>query len=273
MTETKLLRRRLVIMIAAVALAVAGMALLILRFGEPEPASQTEPPTQTTAPPTPTVPPSSLTAEDFVQEDGYLSCIAAETMLGIDVSHHQQVIDWQQVKAAGIQFVMIRLGYRGIESGLLKTDDYAQQNLSGAREAGLLVGAYFYSQATSAEEAREEAAYALEVLGDFQLDLPLSFDWEIESRTESVDIRTATDCAIAFCTAVEDAGYDPMIYFNSYQATQRLDLLQLTQYPWWLAMYDTDREFPCRFDLWQYTCTGSVPGIDGNVDINLLIKE
>jgi GH25 family lysozyme M1 (1,4-beta-N-acetylmuramidase) len=234
------------------------------------PSEEAADPTQPSTEP-PQVPTSPFGVTDFSEENGYLACVGSVSMAGIDVSHHQQSVDWQQVKDSGIQFAVIRLGYRGIGDGSLNTDSYALANLTGAREAGLLVGAYFYSQATTIAEAEEEAAYALQILGDFKLDLPLAYDWEIESRTEAVDMQTATDCALAFCQAVTSAGHEAMIYFNSYQARERLDLLRLKEYSWWLAMYGTDSNFPCRFDIWQYTQTGSVPGIEGNVDVNVMI--
>ena len=223
--------------------------------------------------PTETVPPNRYAPEDFVMEDGFLSCLTGETVLGIDVSRYQGEIDWQQVKAAGVEFVMVRLGNRGIAEGTLHEDPYAKQNLQGARAAGLKVGAYFYSQALSVAEAEEEAAFALEILDGFGLDLPLAFDWEQESRTENVDARTLTDCTLAFCEAVEEAGYRPMIYFNSFQAKQLLHLRELKEIPWWLAMYDVTMEFPYRMDMWQYSCTGTVAGISGSVDLNLLFKD
>ncbi len=258
----------------AVLMAVAicgGLTVLVPAWTgqEPEP---TEQPTETTLPLPSAVPQSPLTQADFREQDGFLTCDGAEIALGIDVSKYQGEIDWALVKAAGVEFVMVRLGYRSYGDGVLHPDPMAQANLEGARAAGLQVGAYFYSQAVSVAEAQEEAAYALEILGDFALDLPLSFDWEIEARTENVTVDTATACADAFCRAVRAAGLEPMLYFNAYQATERLDLRALTGYRWWLAMYDWEREFPCRFDFWQYTQSGSVPGIEGAVDINVMVK-
>lgn len=223
--------------------------------------------------PTETIPPNRFQPGDFVYENGYLSCITAQTAMGIDVSRYQGDIDWQQVKAAGVEFVMVRLGNRGIAEGTLHEDAFARQNLQGAKEAGLKVGAYFYSQALNVAEAEEEAAQALEILDGFPLDMPLAFDWEQESRTMEVDSQTLTDCTLAFCTAVEAAGYAPMIYFNSFQAKELLNLRQLQDIPWWLAMYDVTMEFPYRMDMWQYSCTGTVPGIEGSVDLNLLFKD
>ena len=270
MVRTGKKTKRWPVAIVGIALAALGGLAVVLLQKEPMlPDPSTEPvQTQTQAP---TIPLSSLSPGDFAEVDGFLTCGLVETVIGIDVSKYQGDVDWTQVKAAGVEFVMVRLGYRSYGDGTLYADPMAQANLTGAREAGLLVGAYFYSQATTPTEAEEEAAYALEILGDFRLDLPLSFDWEIEKRTEAVNVKTATACAIAFCETVEAAGCGTMIYFNSNQATERLDLTRLTEYGWWLAMYSHDREFPCRFDLWQYTQTGTVAGIEGNVDINIML--
>ena len=230
--------------------------------------------TTETTQPGQTLPPNLYGPEDFSYDsNGFLTCSAGETALGIDVSHHQGNVDWAQVKAAGVEFVMVRLGNRGYSTGGLSTDRYALQNLAGARAAGLKVGAYFYSQAISVEEAREEAELALEILDSFPLDLPLAYDWEQEERTADISARMLTDCTLEFCRTVAAAGYRPMIYFNTHQAVELLYLQELTEYPWWLALYDGKMTFPYRMDMWQYTQTGSVPGIAGNVDINLLFTE
>lgn len=252
------------------ALLLAFFCAMVFLLPEKEEESQ---PPQPVTRPFPVLTPNPFTPEDFYYDGDFLACSVAETVMGIDVSHHQKEIDWQQVKAAGVEFVMVRLGNRGIGDGKLYIDSYAVSNLRGAREAGLKVGAYFYSQALNVEEAREEANLALEILDGFPLDMPLVYDWEQEERTKNVTARTLTDCTLAFCEVVESAGYEPMVYFNSFQAQELLILEELTQYPWWLAMYDITADFPYKVDMWQYTCTGSIPGIAGNVDINLLFQE
>ncbi len=209
---------------------------------------------------------------DFALEGDYLSCLSTPSVLGIDVSVWQGEIDWQQVKAAGVEFAMIRAGWRGSELGVLAADENAQANYAGAAAAGVKVGAYFFSQAISVEEAVEEAEYLLDIIGDWTVEMPIVYDWEYisaESRTGSVDARTLTDCAKAFCDAVKAAGYAPMIYFNTDQSFNRLHLRELTDYGFWLAQYDTVLNYPYKIDMWQYTETGSVPGISGNVDVNL----
>ena len=223
-----------------------------------------------------TMPSSPYTPEDFQQTDSFLSCSAGAVTVGIDVSSHQGQIDWQTVADAGVEYAFVRLGYRGYEQGTLNADSFALQNLQGAKAAGLLVGAYFFSQAVSVEEALEEAEFALELLNGIQLELPLVFDWEYvneTARTANVDRQTLTECTLAFCQRVEKAGYGAMIYFNTSQGRDMLELERLEMYPWWLAKYDPEAEFLCRVDLWQYTNTGSVPGIRGNVDIDLMFTD
>lgn len=272
-TETKQRIKIQIIIGLAVMLLSAAVTVLVLYISASADKADLSTKTlqQMPVPSEQALPQSPFTAEDFTYEDHYLVCTAAETLVGIDVSHHQGEIDWQQVAASGVDFVMVRLGYRGLSGDALYEDRYVQQNLQGARDAGLLVGAYFYSQAINTREAKEEAFYALEILGDFELDLPLVYDWEQEKRTKDMATKEVTACSYAFCRIIEKAGHQPMIYFNSYQAENLMELAYLTEYPWWLAMYDTEAPFPCRFDMWQYTSSGSVPGIEGNVDLDVLI--
>lgn len=222
------------------------------------------------------LPESLYGPEDFESDGNFLSCTAGNAMLGIDVSSHQGEIDWDAVAQAGIEFVFIRVAYRGYETGLLNTDKRALENLKGAREAGLLVGAYIYSQAISVREAQEEARYVLDLLGDYKLDLPLVFDWECvgeQARTYHVKGTALTEYTIAFCEAVKNAGCEPMVYFNTNQAKWILDMEKLDRYAWWLAMYNLENEMICKADAWQYSYTGRVDGISTNVDLNLLFTD
>lgn len=212
---------------------------------------------------------------DFRMENGYLTYTAGRSVLGIDVSEFQGTIDWAQVKGAGVEFVFIRVGWRGTESGSLNADKRAQEYYRGAKQAGLKVGAYFFSQAVSPWEAKEEADFALSVIEDWDLDLPLVYDWEYVSdtaRTAKVDRRTLTDCTKAFCRQVEFAGYRPMVYFNASQALHLLHLEELTEFDFWLAQYQQGLDFQYRVDFWQYTGQGTVPGICVPVDVNLWLK-
>lgn len=253
--------------IVAVMLVVALVALLFI------PAKELLPSLTPTEQTQPTLPTNPFGADDFSYEQGRLVCTAGVAVTGVDVSAYQQDIDWKAVAESGVEFAIIRVGYRGYTTGELVADEYGRKNLMEAKAAGLKIGAYFFSQAVSEEEAREEAAFALEQVEGMLLDMPLAFDWEYISdtaRTAGVTAKTLTACTLAFCEEVEAAGLESMIYFNQSQALERLYLEQLQDYPWWLALYDPTMMFPYRVQLWQYTSTGRVPGIEGNVDINLL---
>jgi len=216
-----------------------------------------------------------LQPEDFAYQGEYLACLNMPARLGIDVSFWQGEIDWEQVAGAGMEYAMIRLGYRGTTKGGLGIDDYAQRNYERATAAGLQVGGYFFSQAVTPEEAVEEAEFVLEMVKDWEIQMPIVYDWEYGgagSRTANLDARTLTDCTLAFCRTVENAGYEAMIYFNEDQSHKDMYLGELTDYRFWLAQYGEMLNYPYRVDMWQYTCEGKVPGIDGNVDINLLFE-
>lgn len=237
----------------------------------PSTTETTQPTTEATEPtlPPPELSPYSMT--DFQYDGRYRTCLAAETIPGIDVSSHQQTIDWQAVADSGIEFAIIRVGYRGYESGQLNPDTRMQENYDGAKAAGLKVGAYIFSQAITVEEAVEEAKYILEAIKDWEIDMPVVFDWEHkkEGRTLNLDSQIVTDCAIAFCDLVREAGYEPMVYFNQELAKTLLDLTELREYPFWLAMYADAMTYPYKVDFWQYSDEGEVPGIKGNVDLDL----
>ena len=239
-----------------------------------------------TASPTPTTPPLATYAppaanpygpEDFAEVDGYLACVSGPYSLGVDVSEYQGAIDWEKVKDAGVEFAFIRVGGRGWgEEGRLYADGRAQEYYEGAKAAGIQVGAYFFSQAISVEEAMEEARYALSLMEGWKLDFPIVFDWEYigaDARTANVNARTLTDCTLAFCDVIADAGLEPMVYFNPSQGRDLLYLEELTIYPFWLAMYDAPMNYPYEVAFWQYTEAGTVPGISGGVDINLLLPK
>jgi GH25 family lysozyme M1 (1,4-beta-N-acetylmuramidase) len=218
---------------ALLLLLVLFVAVLLPQSGKkpPEQTAQEETEVRTTLPPPVE---NVFTPKDFAYEGDYLTCLTDESVLGIDVSKYQGEIDWQQVKAAGVEFVIIRLGFRGYgTAGGLNEDVMAQENYRGAKEAGLKVGGYFFSQAITVEEAVEEARYAMEIVRDWNMEMPLVYDWECladDYRTVDVDTRLLTDCTIAFCDTVAQAGYTPMIYFNPDQSRKQMFLAELTQY-------------------------------------------
>ena len=208
--------------------------------------------------------------------NNYLYCLQQESYPGVDVSAFQRNIDWQQVKDSGIRFAMLRLGYRGYESGKLVEDEYIQKNLKATKEVGMPIGAYFFSQALTIQEVDEEIDFMLKVLGDYELHMPIVLDWEIptaEARTAQMDPITLTALQEYFCETMTEKGFTPMIYFNWHQSNTLLDLTQLEEYPFWLALYTNRMTYPYHVEMWQYTCTGRVPGIQGDVDINVYMPN
>ncbi len=204
----------------------------------------------------------------YYEEDGK-PC----SQTGVDVSDHQGQIDWSAVAAEGIEFAYVRAGSRGYTEGSLIPDEYCATNLDGAKAAGLETGAYFFSQATTVEEAREEAQMALDQIGGRQLDLPVAFDHEtVESpdgRANKVSRSDLTACAKAFCEVIEAAGYSTIIYGNAHDLV-RFDLNELGDRPVWLAEYGVPRPtLSIPLALWQYTNEAYISGISTSVDLNI----
>lgn len=222
------------------------------------------------------VPVNELTEEFFTVESGKIKYTGSdyEVLRGIDVSEHQLDIDWQQVAGAGIDYAYIRVGRRGYTEGGLFEDPYFKANVQGAQAAGLKVGVYMFSQAITVQEAIEEARFVLERISDYNITLPVVFDWEkIESgdaRTTGLTMEGRTDCAVAFCETVKNAGYVPCIYFNRNLGYYGYDLTRLTGYEFWFALPESGfPNFYYAADMWQYSFTESVPGIVVETDMNL----
>ena len=227
----------------------------------------------------PTIPPERNPYDKFdfqYNRHNYLLLQNVKSYAGVDVSAFQGKVDWKKVKQSGIDFAIIRLGYRGYESGKLVEDEYAKINLKNAKEAGLKIGAYFFSQALNIKETDQEIQFMLKILGDTKLDMPIVLDWEIPAntaRTRNMDARTLTDIQRHFCGFMRDKGYQPMIYFNWHQSEHLYVLHELEDYPFWLALYQDRMTYPWKVEMWQYTDKGKVPGIAGNVDLNVYMPD
>ena len=205
---------------------------------------------------------------DTYEDDRYTS------RQGVDVSHHNGTIDWEKVKKAGYEFAFLRLGYRGYGAeGKLCVDREFQSSFKRARAAGIELGVYFFSQAITEEEAREEAKLVLTELNNSKLELPVVFDPEYiredEARTDGVSKEQFTKNALAFCEKIEKAGYQPAIYSNLYCEDHMFDLSQLEAYPLWYADYKPEPQTPYRFTYWQYSESGKVPGVSGGCDLDI----
>lgn len=192
---------------------------------------------------------------------------------GIDVSKYQGNIDWEKVAAEGIEFAIIRLGFRGMNEGTLELDNYFLKNIKGALENNIKVGIYFFSQAVDEEEALEEADFVLDAIRDYDITYPVVFDTErvstFNARANGLSVAERTSIARTFCDTIAKAGYKPMIYANTKYFIMGLDLAQLEDYDKWYALYSSDVTYPYDFQIFQYSETGSVSGIDTDVDLNI----
>lgn len=195
---------------------------------------------------------------------------------GIDVSHHQGHIDWKAVKEEGYEFAILRIGYRGYgQEGKLNVDRTFHDNIKKAKEAGLEVGVYIFSQALNEEEALEEARLVLDNLAPYEVDLPVVYDPELirdaAARTDDVTGEQFTKNTVVFCEKIKEAGYQPMVYSNMYWEAFLFDMkvLEQYQYPIWYADYEPVPQTPYQFEFWQYTASGRVRGIEGEIDLDI----
>ncbi len=196
--------------------------------------------------------------------------------MGIDVSKYQGKIDWEKVAADGVEFVFLRLGLRGYESGKLVEDETFQTNIQGALAHGIKVGVYFFSQAVTEAEAVEEANFVLERIAPYQIDCPVVFDVEkvgsSTARMNQLTPQERTNVTIAFLDTIEAAGYKSMFYHNMETALLLLELERLENYDKWFAYYGEDLYYPYAYGVWQYSEKGSINGISGEVDMNIAFR-
>lgn len=215
------------------------------------------------------------------EEDGYMHYSddnIKDTLVGIDISAFQGYIDWETLDKSGdVDFVIMRVGYRGYGSGAIVEDSQFADYKSAVSELGIDAGVYFFSQAISYEEGVEEANFVLDRIKDMDVKYPVIIDTE---QVEAEDARgnkssneERTDGIVGFCETIKNAGYTPMIYASRNWYAQNLDMDRLGDYKLWLAQYANVPDFPYKFTGWQYTCEGKVPGIEGYVDINVWFKE
>lgn len=253
--------RDILLALLLVAVVAASAILVYRRFFESGPATPDE---------KRNIAMNHYDADSFYEENGMLRYAKSAHLTGVDVSEHQEKIDWAAVRAAGVDFAILRIGYRGYTEGSLREDSWFAENYTAARAAGVQLGVYFFSQATTLEEAREEADYTLELLDGRTLELPVFYDWETvagSTRIPSPDGLPLTQCAAAFCQTVEAAGYTAGVYFNQTYGYTYFDLGYLQDYVLWLAEYGHDAGislslrlpaiFQHRGGRWHYRRRGS----------------
>ena len=193
----------------------------------------------------------------------------------IDVSKFQGDIDWQRVKDDGVEAAYIRLGYRGYSSGEIVVDEKYEDNISACNEFGIDCGVYFFTEAVNEEEAREEADFCIENLGEYSTALPIAIDVEesanlSKSRTKDLSKEQRTLNVIAFCERIREKGYEPIIYGNLKSLMIMMDISSLEDYDKWFAYYHYPLRFPYKIKMWQYSATRKVDGREGEVDLNLM---
>lgn len=189
---------------------------------------------------------------------------------GIDVSRWQGNIDWTKVKAAGIDFAMIRLGYGSSNGDNCGIDSYFVKNVTNAAKAGVDIGCYFYSYALTAEAAKKEAQFVVDVLKSYPgvFSYPIAFDLEDPSQT-SLGKTVLTNMVVEFGTTLEDAGYYCTLYSNTGWLKYYLDDTVLARFDHWVAQWSATLSYSGSYGMWQYSSTGSVNGISGNVDLDI----
>lgn len=197
-------------------------------------------------------------------------------VLGIDVSKWQKEIDWDKVKNEGVDFAIIRCGYRGSVTGSLVEDPYFEQNIRGAQAAGIKVGVYFFTQAVNEVEAVEEASMVVSLVRDYELQYPVFIDTEGaggNGRADSLNVEERTAVCEAFCTTVKNAGLEAGVYASRNWYNNKLTADTLESYAIWLAEYRSVPLYQGYYQMWQYTSKGKINGINGNVDLNVSYRK
>ncbi|WP_294823593.1 GH25 family lysozyme [uncultured Eubacterium sp.] len=224
---------------------------------------------------------SNFMDKTYTHQDRFVS---SGIQQGIDVSYHNGTLDWSTIKAAGVDFAILRAAYRGYGTeGTLVRDAKFAEYMQGAMSQGIPVGAYIYSQAITTAEAVQEANYILNIVRGYSLDLPIVFDYEfagvktgrLDSAWSSGKLNKSkmTDIALAFCDTIKNAGYDAMVYANKTFLSKNLDheVIENAGYDVWLAHYTTNTNYTGDYKIWQYTSSGKIPGIANKVfDCNFM---
>lgn len=204
-------------------------------------------------------------------KEGYYS------MIGVDVSKWNGDIDWFALRKQGIEFVLIRVGFRGYEYGELVLDEKFYEYMDGASAAGLAIGLYFFSQAINQNEAIDEAEFVIDKMAGYRVELPIFIDTEAVpdafARTNGMFVENYTQNAIAFCKTIEAQGYHAGVYASRKWFKRILNLPELANYEIWYAKYGNTPGEDVAFDIWQYTAEGKLEGCDGNIDLNVRVLK
>ena len=259
--------RDILLALLLVAVVAASAILVYRRFFESGPATPDE---------KRNIAMNHYDADSFYEENGMLRYAKSAHLTGVDVSEHQEKIDWAAVRAAGVDFAILRIGYRGYgASGTLVKDPMFEEHFTNARNAGLKVGVYFFTQAVNEAEAQEEAEGCNWALNGRMLDYPIFYDTEASTapggtgRADGLGVEDRTKCAIAFCERVKELGYKPGVYASTTWYRKRVDYNTLrSRYTIWNAHYGVSSS-PIGCDLWQGTEKARINGYSGELDANI----
>lgn len=195
--------------------------------------------------------------------------------VGVDISKHTGKVSFSRIKAAGIDYVMIRLGSRGYSTGQITLDENFKENIEGAIEAQLDIGVYFYSQAITPDEAVQEANFVVQNLEPYRAHVkyPIAFNMGFvsndKSRIEGIGREDKTTVTASFLEGIRAAGYVPMIYGDKEWLIKEIDMTKLQDFDVWLSQEEEIPDYPYRYSMWQYNTDGVVNGIDGGADLNI----
>ncbi len=230
------------------------------------------------------IPGNSYKPDDFVEQKGIVTYEGGDSYVGINANYQMGEIDWDQVAASGVDYAMIRVGWRKYSQGKIEPDPNFEANIKGAQEAGLPVGVYFFSKAVTDAEAEEEANFVLDQIRGYNVTYPVAYYWKYgikddgskdqDDRTIRCNGEQVTGFINTFCKKVKAAGYKNVsFYCDKSMGYETLDLEALKDYEIWYAEFRAKPSFYYDFKMWQYTKEGTVPGIEGKVPINLALKK
>ncbi len=230
-----------------------------------------------------TIPIHSYDPEGFRLDNGFMAYFDESgnkiSHLGVDISYHQEKIDWEALKESPCEFIMLRCGYRGYTEGGLVEDEKFREYADAAVAAGYPIGVYFFTQALTEEEALSEADFVLDLIKDYPISYPVVIDTEYVSsenaRTNQAEMseQERTQLLIAFCERIKENGYYPMIYASENWLRRELDASMIQPYEIWAPQYLEENDFMYDFTIWQYTDSGHIQGIDGVVDLNISMVD
>ncbi len=221
--------------------------------------------------------------ENFRIDNGFMAYFDENgdkiSHLGCDLSYHNKYVNFQELAASGCEFVMLRCGFRGYSEGGLMKDEKFDMYATEAQRAGLKIGVYFFTQALTVEEAVEEAEYTLKLIEDYDISYPVAFDTEYiddenaRSNKNEITDELRTEIIMAFCERIRQDGYYPMVYASENWIRRYMEIEPLRKYDFWAPQYNEENDFLYDFTIWQYTEKGSIPGVKGDVDLDISMVD